>query len=62
MRKKDDLTAFQLAHIAEIARHVDVFLRLMLNNCDPYLQDGCRVRTLLDDVSLNLHRIINDYD
>lgn len=65
MRKKDnkdDLNAFQLAYIAEIARNVDDFLRRRLGTSEPILQDGCRVRTLLDDVSLNLHRIIKDYD
>lgn len=61
MRKKDDLNAFQLAYIAEIAVRVDDFIRRILGTSEPFLQDGCRVRTLLDDVSLNLHRIINDY-
>lgn len=62
MRKKDDLNAFQLAYLAEIARNVDDFLRRRIGSSDPLLQDGSRVRTLLDDVSLNLHRIIKDYD
>lgn len=62
MRKKDDLNAFQIAYLADIARNVDDFLRLRLGTSDPTLQDGCHVRTLLDDVSLNLHRIIKDYD
>lgn len=62
MRKQNDLNAFQLAYLAEIARNVDDFLRRRLGTSDPTLQDGCRVRTLLDDVSLNLHRIIKDYD
>ena len=62
MRKQNDLNAFQLAYLAEIARNVDDFLRRRLGSSDPLLQDGCRVRTLLDDVSLNLHRIIKDYD
>ncbi len=62
MRKKDDLNAFQLAYLAEIARNVDDFLLRRLGSADPLLQDGCRVRTLLDDVSLNLHRILKDYE
>lgn len=62
MRKKDDLNAFQLGYLAEFARNVDIFLRRGLGTSDPLLKDGCRVRTLLDDVSLNLHRIIKDFD
>lgn len=62
MRYQNDLNAFQLAYLAEIARNVDDFLRRRLGTAEPILQDGCRVRTLLDDVSLNLHRILKDYE